>query len=487
MPGTPRFLPPSNYSLLGNSAVISRSIRTSLFRATVGVLMVSCSASAVNAANCGAASLGGGAGGPPSISATESSTTQVLEEIRRRTQLAQAQAQPIPASYTTTADAPPAASSASAEAKAAQAASSGGAAAKKPTYTKTASAQPAGKDGYVYSEYAGSDRIVGSWGQGFLDYERHSNIAPGQQENTSRTSKTAGVMSGTDWTWVNSGARQAIQAGFFSGYSATFNTFGNTQFNSYSGQSTEFDAISRTNNKQQIDGSFLGAYVAAIRGNATFDLAFKADLFDLRQSSVLTQVDGGPGNEVGCVPAPKALETGSASVNNYTIAADAAYRYDVSPSTWYEPIFSIRYTITDYGDDPTHLTSLSSNPLNNVFGPPGRLGLEDGTVLRLQAGIRRGQQGVLPDGGLWTVVGGAFIYSDVAITGFKYSLPASDTPGTVFGTNVFPVDEGKVRGLGQILTTFDYANGWSYLLMGEVRGGEDLIGVGGRAGARYRW
>jgi len=484
MPGTPRFLPLSNYSLLSNSAVISRSIRTSLFRAAVGVLMASCSASAVNAANCGAASLSGGAGGPPSISATESSTTQVLEEIRRRTQLAQQQAQAIPASYTTAAEAPPAASSASAEAKAAQqAASSGGKAPKKPTYAKTASAQPAGQDGYVYSEYSGTDRIVASWGQGFLDYEHHANIAPGQQENRSRDSKTAGVMSGTDWTWVNAGARQAVQAGFFSGYSATFNTFSNTNFNSYSGQSTEVDTISRTNSKQQIDGSFLGAYLAAIRGNATFDLAFKADIFDLKQSSVLTQTNDTCG---GAIP-PTAIESGSASVNNYTIAADAAYRYDVSPSAWYEPVFSIRYTITDYGNDPTHLTNIGSNPLNNVFGPPGRLGLEDGTALRLQAGIRRGEQGTLPDGGLWTVVGGAFIYSDVLITGFKYTLDPTLNPDAVFGTNVFPVDEGKVRGLGQILTTFDYANGWSYMLMGEIRGGEDLFGVGGRAGARYKW
>ena len=51
-------------------------------------------------AACGMAAVNGGASGPPSISTTETSTTQVLEQIRRRTQEAQSP-QPIPVSNET--------------------------------------------------------------------------------------------------------------------------------------------------------------------------------------------------------------------------------------------------------------------------------------------------------------------------------------------------------------------------------------------------
>jgi hypothetical protein len=462
-------------SELGGATSSGVSFSHAVMRALAATLAMTSSATATYAAGCGMASLGGGDAGPPSISATESSTTQVLEEIRRRTQAAEQQAQPIPVSNTT----PAAEAQASAGSEAAPPKTTSGSAPKKPKYKQAASTEPtASQQGYVYPEVmGGTERIMSSWGQGFLDWEHHDNIAPGQEENRGRTSKTAGVVSGTDWTWVNPAARQAVQVGYFSGYSATFNSFGNTNFTASSGGDT--DNVNRTDSKQKIDGSFLGGYLAAVKGNATFDLAFKADLFDLHQSSTLTQTDDTCGH-------PSAIESGSASVNNYTIAADAAYRYNVSPTGWYEPIFSIRYTLTDYGNDPTHFTSINPTVPDLNINTSGRLGLEDGTVLRLQGGIRRGEHGVLPDGGLWTVVGGAYIYSDVLITGFKFN-PGVAADGTPLGTTVFPVDEGKVRGLGQILTTFDYANGWSYLMMGEVRGGEDLIGVDGRVGARYRW
>lgn len=321
---------------------------------------------------------------------------------------------------------------------------------------------------------------MASWAQGYLDYEHHDNIAPGSQENRSRTSHTYGIMSGTDWTWVN-GAR-AVQFGVFSGYNDTYNRFSNTNFDAYSGQSTESNNFDRTNNKQEIDGSFLGAYVAAVDGNTTFDLAFKADIFDLKQSSLLRQTNDTCGGDD-----PTAIESGSASVNNYTLAGNVSHKYALSGNSWLEPTAGFRYTITEYGSDLTTLTSISNNPLSNTFGPPGRLGLEDGTVLRLQAGLRAGQQQALPDGGLWTLVGGAFLYSDVLITGFDYNPAVTNNVNILEGSPVFPVDEGKLRVMGQFISTVDYANGWSYLISGEVRGGEDLFGIGSRIGARYQW
>ncbi|WP_441710988.1 hypothetical protein [Hyphomicrobium sp. 2TAF46] len=492
MPGTPRLLPPSDNSLPTNSAVNSHSIRTSLFRATVGVLMASCSASAVNAANCGAAALGGGAAGPPSISATESSTTQVLEEIRRRTQLAQQQAQPIPASFTTTAPAQSEAA-ASGGSSAAKAPSQPAASApqKKVTLTKVASAEATSESYESQDQFNSDRRITSSWGQAYLDYEFHDNIAPGTQENRARNSRTAGALSGTDWTWIKAGSvPQAVQFGIFSGYQGQWNTFSNTNFDApQTTNDSGLDNFNRTNNHQDITGEFYGAYLAAIYGRSTFDLAFKADDFDLNQKSLLTQTNGtcGPGT------VPTAFEVGGASVNNYTISGEASYRHPVSPSSWLEPTMGLRFTWTDYGNDPTHLVATGASGTLPILPQEvsGRLGLEDGTVLRLTAGVRAGHEVPLPDGGLWTLIGGAYLYSDVAISGFRYNPPVVPNEGTVSpgvaGTSVFPVDEGKVRGLGQIVSTWDYANGWTYLLAGEVRGGEDVFGVGGRAGARYKW
>ena len=48
-------------------------------------------------------------------------------------------------------------------------------------------------------------------------------------------------------------------------------------------------------------------------------------------------------------------------------------------------------------------------------------------------------------------------------------------------------DEGKVRVLGQFATVVDFGNGYSLFGDVEVRGGQDLFGVGGRAGVRYTW
>lgn len=498
MLGSPRLSPLSaKTGPTGFLIDLHHSVPKSLLRVTLASLLASCSAHAVQAANCGAAALGGGAGGPPSISATESSTTQVLEEIRRRTQLASQGAEVTPASYTEAAA--PAASAASSSASSSSAAAksvadgTSASAPPKKKVVRVASAQPSDADTYETREQSGGyERVTASWAQGYLDYEYHANIAPGQEENRSRNSRTAGGMSGTDWTWLKaSGTPQAFQVGLFSGYAGTNNTFSDTNFNAYEGTANEtLDNFNRTNSQQHIYGSFYGAYLAGVQGNTTYDLAFKADVFDLHQSSLLTQTNDGGACGVDA-PAPQAVESGSASVNNYTLAGNVSYRRSLGGTSWLEPTAGFRYTITDYGNDPTTLTGT----ISNTFGPSadGRLGLEDGTVFRLQAGLRAGQQGVTPDGGLWTLVGGAFIYSDVLITGFDFN-PGSiekdnngdpiQVPG---GTTVFPVDEGKVRALGQLLTTVDYSNGWSYLMAGEIRGGEDLFGITGRLGARYTW
>lgn len=441
-------------------------------------------------AACGMAAVSGGASGPPSISATETSTTQVLEQIRRRTQDAQTQ-QAIPVS-TTAADVADAEVAPAAESDAAQTSSAAAKPAKKSKpkatgaqSTSAASAksydkEPAMADDYAFAAktdaYGGSARTTAVWSQGFLGYDRHKNLAPGNQENPTRTATTGGGMLGADWTHVTqSNGVRAFQYGVFSGYSETRAKKSNTDFEVDEGAASAEPptpqtgggntSYTRSNNKEDIDGPFVGAYMAYVHNAWTFDTTFKADFFDLNQSSTLTQRCG---DDVG-------QQSGSASVTNYMIAANVSHRYEITGSQWWEPSAGVRYTYTDFGSDPSVSIFQNGGPQ-----PTGRLGLEDGYALRLQFGARLGERVETAQGYVWTTTVGGFLYSDVIVNGF-------DSVSGQTGEFVGPVDEGKLRVLGQLETRLNVGNGTTYLFQAEVRGGDDVLGAAGQIGVRYEW
>lgn len=445
-------------------------------------------------AACGMAAVSGGASGPPSISATETSTTQVLEQVRRRSQEAQTQ-QPISVS-TAAADAAVSAAEAQSPSEATESANSSSSAAPKAAKkakpktssqqsassasTKSYDQEPVADDTYAIAEktdvYAGSSRTTAVWSQGFLGYDRHKNLAPGNQENPTRTATTAGGLVGADWTHITqSNGVRALQYGLFSGYSETHAKKSNTFFEvdeaaasadppppQTGGGNTNY---TRSNNKEEIDGPFVGAYMAYVQDAWTFDATFKADFFDLNQSSTLTQRCA---DDVG-------TQSGSASVTNYMIAANISHRYEITGSQWWEPSAGVRYTYTDFGSDPS-----VSVFQNGGVQPTGRLGLEDGYALRLQFGARLGERIETAEGYIWTTTIGAFLYSDVVVNGF-------DSVAGQTGEFVGPVDEGELRALGQLETRLNVGNGMTYLFQAEIRGGEDVFGAAGQIGIRYEW
>ncbi len=481
-------------------------------------------------AACGMASVSGGGSGPPSISATETSTTQVLEEVRRRTEAA-TQPQPIPVSSTTplpastaAAEPPPAVKPAPAPAAAAKPApkpevadaveeaapapkakavkkakapenapdpqAAKEAAPKPKAVKKVQAAEPAAEtydapppslkdfsSAEDRSIVGGLSRSTAVWAQGFADYERHSNLAPGNQENPTRRTFTGGGLAGADWTTVKHGDTvQALQFGVFGGYSASHTKLSDTNYQAQDTDGTPFTInYARTDNQQDIDGPFVGAYAAYVADRWTFDAAFKADIFDLSQSSTVAQTPvtcGGGSPDIG-------IQTGSASVTDYVFAVNAAYRHDLTPNSWFSPMVGIRYTVTNFSNDISN-SVFASNTTLGTSQKAGTLGLDDGTALRLQVGGQYGRTWTSPEGYLWTTTLGAFLYSDVSITGFN-SI-AGQT-----GERVGPVDEGKVRALGQLQTRLDVGNRLSYMLQAEVRGGTDIFGVGGQVGIRYEW
>lgn len=462
---------------------------------TVGFAGSGASLASAQGLPCGMASAAGGSG-PPSISETETSTTEVLEQIRRRVQAAK-QA-PIPVSNTVAmGEAAPGSSSATSveqqattsgvQAQAGQvsnsatlktkrtATSEGYAAAQNPRYASLkdyGSATDTVYEGQVM-------RSTAAWAQGFGGYERHSNLAPGNEENPTRNQVSGGGMAGMDWTVIKRGETlQAFQFGVFSGFSETNDNFSNTSFRG-SVSSTNDVTFSRSNNSEDVNGPFVGAYLAYARGAWTFDLAFKADFFDLSQRSSLSA-----NTTCGADVFVNGSQHGSASVNDYIVAGEASHRTPLSTTSWIEPAFAVRFTATNFGGQANSAVFGTTQGTSlNING--GSLGLEDGTALRLQGGIRYGEIWQTPQGYHVTTTLGAFLYSDVLVTGFN-TQSGIVAPGGSLNT-VGPVDEGKLRGLGQMTTQLDAGGGWSYLLLTEVYGGQDVVGVDGQLGVRYHW
>ena len=196
----------------------------------------------------------------------------------------------------------------------------------------------------------------------------------------------------------------------------------------------------------------LGLYATYFHGRFAIDVLAKTDLFDLHQT--------GLGN---CGTSPL---TGSTDLTNYLIASNMYYRHDLGHTfmghqLWLEPVIGIRYVASQFGSGAA------------------TLGLSDGEALRLQGGARIGADWVGPDRHLWSVSFLAAVYSDVMVNGF--TAPGGGT-GVTLAT-----DEGKVRALGQLRAKVTTRDGISYYVQGEVRGGEDYWGVGGKAGVRLEW
>jgi len=94
--------------------------------------------------------------------------------------------------------------------------------------------------------------------------------------------------------------------------------------------------------------------------------------------------------------------------------------------------------------------------------------------------LRFGSSVLLDRGQQLTTVLTGLLYSDVIVDG--YIANSSGLP-----PSVAEVDEGKLRVLGMLQSKLDLPNGLSYYDQVEVRGGEDVIGFGGKLGIRTEW
>ena len=206
------------------------------------------------------------------------------------------------------------------------------------------------------------------------------------------------------------------------------------------------------------------------------DLVLKSDFLNLSQSSLLTQLTNSGGTTCGTPTqggGDVGLQRGSTSLTTYLIGGDLTDRIPHGENSWIGPTGGFRYTNTVFGSD----TSITV--FRNVGTQIGTMGLEDGQALRLQGGVRFGQTWTSTGGVRWQTEFAALAYSDVWVDGFNFT--------STNGGTVSPVDQGKVRGLGEARAKIDMGSGLSYIVQGDVYGGQDLIGVAGQMGIRYEF
>lgn len=427
-------------------------------------------------AGCTATALSASAGifGPPSINATESSTAQALELIRqRRMQVAEAcptgftrsggVCQPLPAAASSAAApaaaAPSALPSPSAGSPPSPSASVPGASAvsrpKAASTPRVAAAAPAPSYGGSLKDSGfdpGPSRLVGTWVEGFADWERHDDVRPDIAGGQDRETYTTGLLSGMDATDVSRG----FQIGLLSGY-----TYSQSKIAPFT--STRLDNEGDVRNdavtfdqKQSVEGTSLGLYAAYFTPTGfSADFLYKLDMFDYTQSESV-------GSDGGCGSIRVFSTHGETTLTNNVVASNLYYRWDIGGGRWLEPTLGFRYVHTAVG------------------GNGANLGLDDGDAFRIQGGVRLGHSWVTPQGYVVTTGLTGLLYSDVVVDGF-----AIPTFGVAPG--IGEIDEGKLRVLGLAQAKIDLNNGATWYGQVEVRGGEDLIGVGGKVGVRMRW
>jgi hypothetical protein len=202
---------------------------------------------------------------------------------------------------------------------------------------------------------------------------------------------------------------------------------------------TELHSTSVVGVKTKVDGPSVGAYGVYVNGGFSVDFNSKIDFLALDQTSILPL---------------------SSDVRTYTTAANINYKIDVA-GAWIEPTAGAIYTVTRW-----------DHALNAL----------DGHTVRVQGGVRFGQtfsyHGVTIEPTLL-----ALLYSDVVIEGGNIST---------VGFSLAPSDEGRLFEQASLKLNFDFGNGLSSSIEGEVRHGDlnhgaEDVAVAGRVSLRYRW
>ena len=299
-----------------------------------------------------------------------------------------------------------------------------------------------------------------TWGQVYGDYEKRNatgivdvlvtNVA--NVDVQSRTG-TVGFLAGADLTsrsliFGNDG----LIAGVMAGYVSSDLTLNTSSFGSTLGHGS-----SRLN--ANVSGPTAGLYATYFNGGFSSDFTLRVDALNLNESfNELVACSCNPG-----IPIPIA-GSGSVPLLSGTIAGNLNYRFNLYPNYWIEPTVGAQYTNSSYGANAA------------------QLGLDDGNLVMVQGGARFGASTLIDNHILMTATLTGLAYDDVLVAGGF--IPAAAFEGQNL---LVQADQGHVRGRGILALNFDFGQGISSFVLGEVRGGSGLFGAGGKAGVRVQW
>jgi hypothetical protein len=326
----------------------------------------------------------------------------------------------------------------------------------------------------------------GTWTQVYGDYQKRDAAGPGiltccsggspfpgqplPQLGLSIQSRTGtvGFLAGADLTardlvFGNDGVIAGVMAGYVS---SDLNL--NTSAVSIT-QSAVGTGAARLH--ANLSGPTAGLYATYFSGPFSTDFSLRFDALTLNQTfNDLLATTGAGGFSAPycptCAPPPAFLpfaSGGSVGLLNTTINGNLNYRFDLYPNFWVEPTVGALYTNSSYGSGAA------------------QLGLDTGNLVRVQGGARFGITTLLNNILMTTVLTG-LAYDDVLVSGGFIPV------GAFAGNNLLvQSDQGFVRGLGMVALNFDFGNGVSSFVQGDVYGGAHLIGAGGKAGVRVQW
>jgi len=263
----------------------------------------------------------------------------------------------------------------------------------------------------------------GSWAEGLGNWQRNSAVAAGDLDHFA---ETYGAQGGVDATWQSlSAGDDALVVGLVASWMTSRVT--------YDGSPVSL----------QLKGPGVGLYGTYLRGNFSTDLAAKTDFLTM--------------DEAFSGLSPNA----SISATNFGVTGNAQYKIMTGTASFVEPTGGFSFTRTDFG------------------GGAAALDLKDASTLRLQAGLRFGTSTKIVDTAVEPTLR-VLAYDNVVAEG---SSIAADTPGAA----IVPTDQGKVRGEIDPAVNFDFENGYSSNISGQVVFGEDLVGGALTAQLRKQW
>ena len=325
---------------------------------------------------------------------------------------------------------------------------------------------------------------IGFWAQGFGDYEHRT----GSQSNlfncctgvinqpiipvtldASSTTSSGGVVGGVDFTKRGlSGPQDGLVAGLLGGYiwnNITINT------SAFSSDPTKV-ANGSNRTTAQINGPSLGLYATYFNGPFSNDFLIKNDFLSLDESwsGILgfgtcnaIICNGAPTNfSAGTAYANPNFGSGSTNLNQLTIYDNVNYRIPLYERIAIEPTAGLLYVNSSYSSSAA------------------ALGLSDGYIFRIQGGAKLRVDLMLGDTRLTTLLTG-LVFDDVVVHGNNIQAGSFGPSGNILS------DQGKVEGEGIASLNFDFGHGLSASVQGDVYGGQNIFGAGGKATIRMQW